>query len=145
MAAAQLEDIERIIHPTGFFRSKAKHLQGLAVALVDRFDGEVPVERVALCSLPGVGRKTANVVRSVAFSQPGLPVDTHVARLSHRLDLSRGKDPEAIERSLCRALPEERWGAFSIRLILHGRSTCRARRPDCDACALADLCPRRGV
>ena len=145
MAAAPLEDIERIIYPTGFFRAKARHLHGLAAALVERFDGEVPVERVALCSLPGVGRKTANVVRSVAFDQPGLPVDTHVARLSHRLDLSRGKDPEAIERSLCRALPEERWGVFSIRLILHGRETCASRRPRCDACVLEDLCPRRGL
>ncbi|HEV3213024.1 MAG TPA: endonuclease III [Acidimicrobiales bacterium] len=145
LAAAPTPELEAAIRTTGFFHAKAAHLQGLSAALVERFGGEVPRDMAALCSLPGVGRKTANVVRSVAFQEPGLPVDTHVTRLSHRLDLSRGKDPVAIERSLCRALPPDRWGAFSVRLILHGRRTCGARRPDCDACVLVDLCPRRGV
>ena len=145
LAGASSDDVEALIHATGFFRSKARHLQGLSEVLVSRFDGEVPSSMEELRSLPGVGRKTANVVRSVAFGEPGLPVDTHVTRLSHRLDLSRGADPVSIERSLCRWLDPARWGAFSIRLILHGRETCRARRPACDRCVLVDLCPRRGV
>jgi endonuclease III len=145
LAGAPSSSVEALIHPTGFFRAKARHLQGLSAALVARFDGEVPSSLEDLTTLPGVGRKTANVVRSVAFEEPGLPVDTHVTRLSHRLDLSRGRDPVAIERSLCRALAPERWGAFSVRLILHGRATCTARRPACASCVLEDLCPRRGV
>jgi len=145
MAGAPSGQIEELIYSTGFYKAKAGHLRGLSVALLDRFGGEVPHDREELCTLPGVGRKTANVVRSVAFDEPGLPVDTHVTRLSHRLDLSRGRDPVAIERSLCRALAPERWGAFSIRLILLGRSTCAARRPSCSTCPLEDLCPRRGV
>ncbi len=145
MAGAPLGTVEALIHTTGFFRSKARHLVGLSRTLVERFDGEVPTTMADLTSLPGVGRKTANVVRSVAFGKPGLPVDTHVARLSARLDLSRGKDPVAIERALCKALDPPRWGAFSIRMILHGRDTCRARTPRCEACLLHALCPRRGV
>jgi endonuclease-3 len=145
MAGASRDALEELILPTGFFRSKAAHLQGLSAALVARFGGEVPHALEDLCTLPGVGRKTANVVRSVAFGEPGLPVDTHVARLSHRLDLSRGRDPVAIERALGRALAPERWGGFSVRLILHGRRTCTARRPACHGCALLDLCPRLGV
>jgi endonuclease III len=145
LARAARAAVEDAIRTTGFFHAKAAHLQGIAAELVDRFDGEVPAELDALCTLPGVGRKTANVVRSVAFGEPGLPVDTHVTRLSHRLDLSRGKEPVAIERSLCRSLPPDRWGAFSARLILHGRETCTARRPRCETCLLVDLCPRRGV
>jgi endonuclease-3 len=145
MAGADDAELEALIYTTGFFRAKARHLKGLSAALLERYGGEVPRELDELRRLPGVGRKTANVVRSVAFELPGLPVDTHVARLSRRLGLTRGRDPEAIERSLCRALPAERWGAFSIRLILHGRETCAARRPACDRCVLSDLCPRIGV
>jgi endonuclease III len=145
LAGAPRDAVEEAIRTAGFFHAKAAHLQGLAASLVDRFDSTVPEDLDALCTLPGVGRKTANVVRSVAFGVPGLPVDTHVTRLSHRLDLTRGKDPVAIERSLCRSLAPERWGAFSSRLILHGRQTCTARRPRCETCVLADLCPRRGV
>lgn len=145
LAGAPRGAVEAAIRTTGFFHAKASHLQRLSAALVERFAGEVPRDMDSLCSLPGVGRKTANVVRSVAFDEPGLPVDTHVTRLSHRLDLSRGKDPVAIERSLGRSLPPERWGAFSVRLILHGRRTCTARRPGCEGCVLVDLCPRRGV
>jgi endonuclease III len=145
LAGARRAELEAIIRPTGFFHSKASHLLGLASVLVERFDGEVPRELDDLVTLPGVGRKTANVVRSVAFDEPGLPVDTHVTRLSRRLGLTRGKDPVAIERSLCRSLPPPRWGGFSVRLILHGRATCTARRPACERCQLADLCPRIGV
>jgi len=145
LAGARQGDVEAIIKPTGFFHSKATHLLGLSARLVERYDGEVPTALDDLVTLPGVGRKTANVVRSVAFGEPGLPVDTHVTRLSRRLGLTRGKDPVAIERSLCRLLPSSRWGAFSVRLILHGRSTCTARKPACDRCELEDLCPRIGV
>lgn len=145
MAGASREDLEELIRPTGFFRSKAGHLLGAARLLADDFDGEVPTSMEELRTLPGVGRKTANVVRSVAFDAPGLPVDTHVLRLSHRLDLARSNEPVAIERTLCRSLAPVRWGAFSIRMILHGRETCTARSPRCDGCVLEDLCPRRGV
>lgn len=145
LAGASRDELEALIHPTGFFRSKADHLLGLAAALCTRFNGEVPSSLEDLESLPGVGRKTANVVRSVAFDEPGLPVDTHVLRLSRRLGLTRAKDPVGIERVLCRALAPTQWGGFSVRLILHGRETCTARRPDCERCILEDLCPRRGV
>ena len=145
LAGADRGRLEALIHSTGFFHAKAQHLVELSAVLVERFDSTVPSDMASLCSLPGVGRKTANVVRSVAFDEPGLPVDTHVTRLSHRLDLSRGTDAVAIERALCRALPQDRWGGFSVRLILHGRQTCTARRPACERCVLEDLCPRRGV
>jgi endonuclease-3 len=145
MAGAPLAELEELIRPTGFFRSKARHLHGLSVALLERFGGVVPREMADLAALPGVGRKTANVVRSVAFDEPGLPVDTHVIRLSHRLGLTRHRDPVSIERVLCAPLAPSRWGAFSTRMILHGRATCTARRPACDACVLEDLCPRLGV
>lgn len=145
LAGAERAELEAMIRPTGFFRSKADHLLGLSRVLTESFGGEVPTSLEALCTLPGVGRKTANVVRSVAFDLPGLPVDTHVTRLSHRLDLTRADDATGIERALCRALPPERWGGFSVRLILHGRETCVARTPRCSDCVLEDLCPRKGV
>lgn len=145
MAAASLEEVEHLIYTTGFYRAKARHLVGLSRQLVERHGGEVPSTMAALTELRGVGRKTANVVRSVAFALPGLPVDTHVTRISHRLDLTRAADPVGIEHALCRMLEPDRWGAFSIRMILHGRATCGALRPACHACDLADLCPRRGV
>ena len=145
LAGAPRDELEQLVHPTGFFRAKADHLLGLAAAICDRFGGEVPSSLEDLCSLPGVGRKTANVVRSVAFDLPGLPVDTHVMRLSRRLGLTRATEPVGMERALCRALPPAQWGGFSVRMILHGRATCGARRPACDACVLEDLCPKRGV
>jgi endonuclease III len=117
----------------------------LSRRLDEEFGGEVPTSLEALRTLRGVGRKTANVVRSVAFDLPGLPVDTHVLRLSNRLGLVRSDDPVAVERSLCRALDPSRWGGFSVRMILHGRRTCTARRPSCTTCPLEDLCPKRGV
>jgi len=141
LAHADPEDVERIIHSTGFFRSKAKNVIGMARALDERFDGEVPTDLDDLVSLPGVGRKTGNVVRSVAFDLPGLPVDTHVGRLSRRLKLTTETDPVKAEHDLnVLVAPPER-GRFSLRLILHGRQVCFARKPNCDACVLADICP----
>ncbi len=144
MAAADREELESLIRSTGFFRSKASHLLGASAAIVMRHGGEVPRSMQELTALPGVGRKTANVVLSVAFELPGLPVDTHVTRLSRRLGLSGSNDPAQIEQDLCELFPPEQWGAISLRLILHGRRVCEARRPRCEICEIADLCPSRG-
>jgi len=141
LAAARLEDLEERIRSTGFFRSKAKNLVGMACAVTDRFDGEVPSSMEDLTSLPGVGRKTANVVRSVAMGLPGLPVDTHVGRLTRRLGLTAQTDPVKVESEIDALVPSEEWGALSVRLILHGRKVCRARSPRCEECVLADICP----
>jgi endonuclease III len=113
----------------------------MAHALLDRFGGEVPTALEDLVTLPGVGRKTGNVVRSVAFGLPGLPVDTHVGRLSRRLGLTTEEDPVKVERILNGYLPPAAWGDFSLRLILHGRRVCDAKRPRCEACVLEALCP----
>jgi endonuclease-3 len=144
LAHADPTDVEEIIRSTGFFRSKARSLIGMAAALEERFGGEVPVDLADLVTVPGVGRKTGNVVRSVAFGLPGLPVDTHVARLSERLGLTRERDPVKIERDLTGLLDPAEWGALSLRLIEHGRRVCDARRPRCDECALAPVCPSAG-
>jgi len=141
MAAADPAELEALIRPTGFFRSKTRSLLGMATALVDRFGGEVPTALEDLVTLPGVGRKTANVIRSVDFGLPGLPVDTHVGRLSRRLALTAETDPVKVERDLCALLPRAEWGVFSLRLILHGRRVCVARKPRCVQCVLADFCP----
>ena len=141
LAHAKPLELEEIVHATGFFRSKAKNLMGMANALEDRFSGEVPSGLADLVSLPGVGRKTANVVRSVVFNEPGLPVDTHVSRLSNRLGLTTETDPVKIEHELNALVPPEDRGAFSLRLILHGRAVCVARKPRCRDCGLADICP----
>ena len=145
LAAADPAAIETIIRSTGFFRSKAAHLQGMARAIEERFGGEVPQSIDELVTLPGVGRKTANVLRSVAFDLPGLPVDTHVGRLSRRLGLTESLDPVRVEHELNALVPAARRGAFSLRLILHGRAVCTARRAFCERCELADLCPKIGV
>ena len=141
LAGAQLTSVEEIIRSTGFFRAKARNLVGMATGLVERFDGVVPHELADLVTLPGVGRKTGNVLRSVAFGLPGLPVDTHVGRLSRRLGLTDEDDPVRIEHELNRLVPAPERGAFSLRLILHGRKICVARTPKCGACLLADICP----
>ena len=141
MADADLSEVERLIRSTGFFRSKAKSLVGMAAAVVERFDGEVPSALADLVSLPGVGRKTANVVRSVAFGLPGLPVDTHVQRLSLRLGLTDESDPVKVEAVLNRMVPASQRGVFSLRLILHGRAVCQSRAPRCAGCVLSDICP----
>ncbi len=141
LAAADPEEVEDIIHSTGFFRAKARNLIGMATTVVDRFGGEIPSSMSDLVVLPGVGRKTANVVRSVAFDLPGLPVDTHVQRLSARLGLTSETDPVRVEAVLDTMIPASQRGVFSLRLILHGRATCTARRPHCERCVLADFCP----
>lgn len=141
LAQARPAEVEAIIRPTGFFRSKAKSIIGMAQALVDRFGGEVPQKMADLVTIPGVGRKTANVVRSVAFDLPGLPVDTHVGRLSRRLGLTTETDPVKVEHELGAMVPASERGRFSLRLILHGRAVCLARRPRCEDCVLNDFCP----
>jgi endonuclease III len=141
LAAADPSEVEEVIHSTGFFRSKTKSLIGMAQGLVDRFNDEVPGPIEDLVTLPGVGRKTANVVRSVAMGLPGLPVDTHVARVSRRLALTPEEDPDKIERDLNAFIPAAERGAFSLRLILHGRRVCFARNRACERCVLADFCP----
>lgn len=146
LACADPEDVERIIRPLGFYRTKSKHLLGLAQALEDHFNGEVPHTMEELTSLPGVGRKTANVVLGNAFHIPGFPVDTHVMRVTGRLrwrgDWRRANpDPAAIEREITACFPPEQWTDLSHRLILHGRNVCHARKPDCGICPLADTCP----
>jgi endonuclease-3 len=141
LAHADPAELEDIVHPTGFFRQKTKSLIGMATAVVERFDGEVPQDLDDLVTLPGVGRKTANVVRSVSFDLPGLPVDTHVLRLSKRLKLTNETDPVKVELDLNGIVAPEARGALSLRLILHGRRVCVARKPRCGECLLADICP----
>jgi endonuclease-3 len=147
LAAANPEDVEEMIHSTGFFRAKTKSLIGMAADVVERFGGEVPPALEDLVTLPGVGRKTGNVVRSVAFRLPGLPVDTHVLRCSERLGLTERltpterRDAVKVEHELNSFIPPAERGAFSLRMILHGRATCVARKPRCATCAMADFCP----
>jgi len=141
LAAADPTELEEIIHSTGFFRAKAKNLIGMAHAVEERYSGKIPSELADFVTLPGVGRKTGNVVRSVWFGLPGLPVDTHVTRLSHRLKLTNETDPVKIEHDLGAIVPPDEWGLLSLRLIEHGRRVCHARKPRCDQCALAGICP----
>ena len=146
LAAANPQDVEDIIHPLGFYRSKTKHLLGLAAALEEHFNGEVPRTMDELTSLPGVGRKTANVVLGNAFDIPGFPVDTHVMRVTGRLRWrtdwrSTHPDPVAVEREITACFPPEEWTDLSHRLIAHGRAVCHARKPDCASCPLAATCP----
>jgi endonuclease-3 len=141
LAHANPEELEDLIRPTGFFRSKTRSLIGMAAALEERFGGKVPRELDELVTLPGVGRKTGNVIRSVAFDLPGLPVDTHVSRLSRRLKLTTETDAVKAEHDLDAIVAPEERGVLSLRLILHGRRVCTARRPRCHDCILADVCP----
>ena len=141
LAAADPAELETIIQSTGFFRNKTRSLMGMAAALVERFGGEVPRRLSDLVTLPGVGRKTGNVVRSVALGEPGLPVDTHVLRLSRRLGLTEQTDPVKVELELNPMVRADERGALSLRLILHGRQVCMSRKPRCGACVLADICP----
>jgi endonuclease-3 len=145
LAAADPEDVERLIHPTGFFRNKTRSLVAMGAALQERFGGEVPSRMEDLVTLPGVGRKTANVVRSVGFGLPGLPVDTHVGRLARRLGLTEETDPVKVEAELDTLVPAGERGRLSLRMILHGRRVCQARRPRCEVCVLADFCPSSRV
>ncbi len=145
LATADPAEVENLVQSTGFFRNKTKSLIGMANALVERFDGEVPRAIDDLVTIPGVGRKTANVVRSVAMDEPGLPVDTHVGRLSVRLGLTTQTDPVKVEHELNAMVPAPERGMFSLRLILHGRAVCDARKPRCHVCVLASFCPSAGV
>jgi endonuclease-3 len=145
LAAADPAEVEVLIRSTGFYQNKTRSIIGMARGVAERFDGEVPSGLEDLVTLPGVGRKTANVVRSVWFGEPGLPVDTHVARLSKRLGLTDETDPVKIELALNAMVPPAERGALSLRLILHGRRVCEARSPKCEICVLQDFCPSSRV
>ena len=145
LAEADPTELEKLIYQSGFFRSKTRSLIGMARAVDEEFGGEVPTRLEDLVTLPGVGRKTANVVRSVAMGLPGLPVDTHVGRLSRRLGLTEQTDPVKAELELNAMIPPNERGAFSLRLILHGRRICLARKPACGECVLNDFCPSSTV
>ncbi len=145
-AVAEPNELEEDIRPTGFYRNKARSLRGMAGALVEEHGGEVPRTMTELVALPGVGRKTANVVLGNAFGvDEGIVVDTHVRRVSNRLGLTENQDPEKIEQDLTRVVPREDWTIFSHLLIFHGRRRCKARKPDCPNCALNDICPSAGL
>ncbi len=141
LASARQEELESLIRPTGFFHNKARNLLGLGQALMARHGGRVPADPAALAALPGVGQKTANVVLANAFGVPALAVDTHIFRVARRLGLSKAPTPEKVEGDLCRIFPRDAWIELHHQLIFHGRRTCGARRPDCAACPLLDLCP----
>jgi endonuclease-3 len=142
MAQARRSELEALIKSTGFYRNKAKSILGASKLLVERFSGEVPQTMEELLQLPGVARKTANVILGTAFGRnDGIAVDTHVMRLSQRLGLSKHTDPVKIERELCALLPQARWTRVGHQLIWHGRRVCFARKPDCAHCTLAPLCP----
>jgi endonuclease-3 len=146
LAEAQPEKLEEIIKSTGFFRNKTKSLIGLGKALVERHNGEVPNSMAALVKLPGIGRKTANVILGNAFGKnEGVVVDTHVARVSHRLGLTRETDPVKIEQDLMPLFPREDWALLAHLLIFHGRRVCVARTPKCEICVLKDICPTSSV
>lgn len=145
-ARAPLSQLERAIQSTGFFRNKARNIRACCQRLLDEHDGQVPRDMDSLVQLPGVGRKTANVVLGTAFGIPtGVVVDTHVARISRRLGLTRHSDPQKIEADLMRQLPKREWIDFAHRMIHHGRRVCKARKPLCDQCCLKRWCPRIGV
>ena len=141
---APLEKIETLIHSTGFFRNKARNIQNCATMLVDQYGGDVPPDLDRLVKLPGVGRKTANVVLGAAFNIPGIVVDTHVSRISQRLDLTDKKDPVKIEFDLQEQIPKREWDDFSLRLIYFGREICKARKPICSVCLVNKLCSFQG-
>lgn len=145
LARADVAAVEKQIHAAGFFRTKARNLIGCARMLCDRFGGGVPCSLEDLIQLPGVGRKTANVVLGNAFQVPGFAVDTHVKRVSFRLGWTEHTDPEKIEKDLCRLLPEEKWVQASHVLIFHGRRTCKAPVPVCSVCRVARFCLQKGV
>jgi endonuclease-3 len=140
-ARAPVNVIEQLIRPTGFFHNKAKNIKNCAKALMEKHNGEIPQTLEELVKLPGVGRKTANVVLGAAFGIPGVVVDTHVARISNRLGLTASKNPVKIEQDLMNLIPRRGWNDFCLRLIFFGRSTCTARRPKCPSCPLEKLCP----
>jgi endonuclease-3 len=141
LAAANPAEVEAIVKPTGFYRVKARRIIAASRKLVELFGGEVPASMEGLLQIPGIGRKTANVILGAGFNQPGFAVDTHVIRLTNRLKLVSTRDPVKIERQVCSMVPPEEWTGLSLRLILHGRRICIARRPRCEECILNDFCP----
>lgn len=145
LAAAELAALEQLIHSTGFFRTKARNLQALARVLQTEYGGEVPRQLEALVALPGVGRKTANVVLGNAFGIPAMVVDTHVGRLARRFGWTLAKNPEGVEKDLRLLLPAEVWTQTSHLLIFHGRQCCKSQQPLCSGCPVGELCPRLGV
>jgi endonuclease-3 len=145
LAEAPVEEVESVIRTLGLFRTKARSLKACARQLIEQFNGEVPTTMGELTTLAGVGRKTANVMLGHAFDSPGIIVDTHCKRLSRRLGLTRSEDPAQIERDLNKLLPSEQWTGFSHRLIIHGRQICYARKPNCQACMVNQLCPSRDL
>lgn len=144
MSRAKLTDLEELIHSTGFFRAKSKSLRGMAQAVTERFGGELPGRMEDLVTLPGVGRKTANVILGHRFGVPGVVVDTHVLRLSRLLGLTDETDPVKVERALMAIWPRRAWSDTTMRMIYHGRRVCIARRPRCGECVMADFCPSAG-
>ncbi|WP_232806862.1 endonuclease III [Geodermatophilus chilensis] len=145
LAGADRAELEEILKPTGFFRAKANSVLGLAQALLERFDGEVPGRMADLVTLPGVGRKTANVVLGNAFDVPGLTVDTHFGRLVRRFGWTAEEDPVKVESAVAELLPKREWTMFSHRVIFHGRRVCHAKKAACGACGLARWCPSYGI
>ena len=145
-AAAPLPELQKAIQSTGFFRNKAKNIKACCTQLLNQHDGQVPPALADLVELPGVGRKTANVVLGTAFGIPsGVVVDTHVSRISRRLGMTEEKDPVKVERDLIAQLPRENWIKYSHQIIFHGRRVCKARTPQCGDCSLVDICPQVGV
>ena len=144
MAKAEVGDVEDIIHSLGFFRNKAKNIVAMANALVDEYGGEVPDTMEELVKLPGVGRKTANVVLAEGFGMPAIAVDTHVFRVANRTGLADGKTPDEVEKQLCRKIPKDQWSRAHHLLIFHGRKVCHARKPDCENCKLLGICKYKG-
>ena len=145
MAKADLKDIQRLVKSTGFFRAKAKNIKVLSNKIMEEFDGDVPSNLEHLITLPGVGRKTANVVLGHAFGIPGITVDTHFGRLSRRFGWSKQNDPVKVEFEVSELIAEKEWTNLSQRMIWHGRRVCHARKPACGACPLAKLCPSYGI
>ena len=145
MAKADLIDIQKLVKSTGFFRAKAKNIKGLSNKIMEEFDGKVPSNLEDLITLPGVGRKTANVVLGHAFGIPGITVDTHFGRLSRRFGWSKQNNPVKVEFEVGELIPEKEWTNLSQRMIWHGRRVCHSRKPACGACALAKLCPSYGI
>jgi endonuclease III len=144
-AGADRAELEEMLRPLGFYRNKARALLGLGAALVERHGGAVPGRLEALVALPGVGRKTANVVLGHAFDIPGITVDTHVGRLARRMELTAAQDPETVESDLAKLIPRKQWTIMSDRLIFHGRRVCHSRTPACGACGVRRACPSYGL
>ncbi len=145
LAGADIADIEDLVFQTGFYHAKARHIKGLATKLVTDFDGEVPSTLEELITLPGVGRKTANVVLGHAFDIPGITVDTHFGRLSRRFGWTTEKDPVKVEKIVGELIPQKEWTNLSQRMIWHGRRICHSRKPACGACPMAKICPSVGI